>query len=129
MGSLLAAAFTTEDTEDRRGPQRPAEEAAPVAPREDSRPLGARAARPLPARHSAGVIAFAALARVVAKSGRAARAARTRPGGVSLWRYGPLARQQAAAVRGDRRQRHSPVAHRQRIARPQLAHRCGSDPV
>src|SRR5262245_39245977 len=42
-----------------------------LAPREDSRPLGARAARPLPARHSAGVIAFAALARVVPKSGRA----------------------------------------------------------
>src|SRR5262245_31937481 len=49
-----------------------------LAPREDSRPLGARAARPLPARHSAGVIAFAALARVVANSGRAARAPRPR---------------------------------------------------
>jgi len=45
-----------------------------LAPREDSRPLGARAARPLRARHSAGVIALAALARVVAYSGRAARA-------------------------------------------------------
>src|SRR5262249_40104410 len=71
-----------------------------LAPREDSRTLGARAARPLPARHSAGVIAFAALARVVAKSGRAARAPRTRcahqlgcgrqPALCPLWSKGPL---------------------------------------
>src|SRR5262249_27328795 len=75
---------------DRRGPQRGM---GPVAPREDSRPLGARAARPLPARHSAGVIAFAALARVVADSGRAARA----PGGTVLMRLGLRASARAAS--------------------------------
>ena len=48
-----------------------------LAPREDSRPLGARAARPLPARHSAG-LSHSRRARVGAKSGRAARAPRTR---------------------------------------------------